>query len=207
MRAPGAGTRLMQTRVLMRWARYTRETEVSRRGRRKRRSDTGLQSRALVRYLGLRAMPRKTRSSRRILPKLRSAADRGVLFEAAFLLPTVSLALRTIGWARVQRFIERKPFKTARCSLEEARHIAGLVEAVTRRSPLENTCLQRSVVLWRVLRRRQFEAELRFGVRKADGVPQFHAWVEHDGEVLNDVQHVRERFSAFGLSRLEKEDS
>jgi hypothetical protein len=73
---------------------------------------------------------------------------------------------------------------------------------------MQHNCLQRSVVLWRVLRRRELEAELRIGVRKeAAGGRQFHAWVEHDGEVLNDVPHVRERFTTFGAARGEKEDS
>ena len=152
-------------------------------------------------------MPRRTRSARRIIAKLRSSADRRVLLEAAFLLPLVSLGMRTIGWVRVQRLLDREPSTPARQSVKEAQHLSALVEAVARRSPVQFTCLQRSVVLWRVLRRRELEAELRIGVRKETaGGRQFHAWVEHGGEVLNDVQHVREQFSIFGASRGKSED-
>ena len=153
-------------------------------------------------------MPRKTTSARRILAKLRSSADRRVVFEAAFLLPVVSLALRTIGWVRVRGFLDREPSPQARRSVDEAQHIALLVEAVARRSPVQHTCLQRSVVLCRVLRRRELEAELRLGVRKESaGDRQFHAWVEHAGRVLNDDQHVRDRYSSFGTDRGGREHS
>ena len=134
----------------------------------------------------------------RIWAKLRSPADRSVLFEAAFLLPVVFVGLRTIGWARMQRFLDR-PSAPVRRSVTEARHLAVLVEAVARRGPIRYNCLQRSVVLWRVMRGRGLEAQLRFGVRKeAPGDHRFHAWVEHAGEVLNDAPHVRERFTMFG---------
>jgi transglutaminase superfamily protein len=141
-------------------------------------------------------------SARRTLAKLRSSADRRVVFEAAFLLPVVSLALRTIGLVRVRRLLDRKPSQNPRRSVNEAQHLALLVEAVARRSPLQHTCLQRSVVLCRVLRHRELEAELRLGVRKETaGDRQFHAWVEHAGRVLNDDQHVRDRYSSFGTER------
>ena len=152
-------------------------------------------------------MARKTRSARQILAKLRSSADRRVLIEVAFLLPAVSLALRTIGWVRIQRLLDREPSMPTRRSLEEARHLSALVESMARRSPMQHHCLQRSVVLCQVLRRRELEAELRLGVRREPaGERHFHAWVEHDGEVLNDVQHVRALFTTFGAVRGEKEN-
>jgi hypothetical protein len=152
-----------------------------------------------MRYWGVGAMPWRTGSVRRILARLRSSADRRVLFEAALLLPVVSLGLRALGWRRVQQLLGRGTSMPARRSLEEARHVSALVEATARRSPIPYNCLQRSVVLWRVLRRRQLEADLRLGVRKETaGGHRFHAWVEHGGEVLNDVQGVRDRYSVFG---------
>lgn len=152
-------------------------------------------------------MPRRTWSARRILARLRSSADRQVLFEAALLLPVVSLGLRMLGWGRVQRLLGREASLPARQGVEQARHLSALVEATARRSPIRYNCLQRSVVLWRVLRRRELEAELRIGVRKgAAGGHQFHAWVEHGGEVLNDVEHVREHYSTFGAAQGEAVD-
>src|SRR5687768_1504707 len=123
-------------------------------------------------------MKPKTRSTRRILATLSDPGDRRALLEAAFFLPMVSLTPRTMGWKRVQRLLDRYPSTLARRSPTEARHLAALVEAVARRSPKQYTCLQRSVVLWRVLRRRGLEAELSIGVRKdAAGGHQFHAWI------------------------------
>ncbi|MCA1735535.1 MAG: lasso peptide biosynthesis B2 protein [Actinobacteria bacterium] len=139
------------------------------------------------------------------MTRLRSSVDRRVLFEATILLPLVSIALRTVGLARLQRFLERKPSLSVRRSADEARHLTALVDVVARRSPIQYNCLLRSVVLLRVLRRRDLEAELRFGMRKAGpGDIQFHAWVEHEGEVMNDDQHVRVNFIPFGADRKAK---
>jgi transglutaminase superfamily protein len=157
----------------------------------------------------MRAAARRRRlaSTLRIWATLRSSADRSVLFEAALLLPLVFVGLRTVGWLRMHRFLDR-PSAPVRRSIEEARHLAGLVEAVARRGPVRYTCLQRSTVLWRVLRRRGLEAELLFGVRnEGPGDHRFHAWVEHAGHVLNDTPDVRERFARFGTAPDEREGS
>lgn len=146
-------------------------------------------------------------STLRIWAVVRSPADRSVLFEAALLLPLVLVALRTVGWPRMRRILDR-PFAPGLPSIDEARHITGLVEAVARRGPIRYTCLQRSTVLWRVLRRRGLEADLLFGVQKeGPGDHRFHAWVEHAGHVLNDTPDVRERFTRFGTARDEREGS
>lgn len=149
-----------------------------------------------------------------MLMRLRSAGrkwarlpspDQRALVEAAILLPIVSLGLRTVGLKAIQRYLDRERSSPARQSLIEARRLAALVEAAARRSPMKHNCLQRSVVLWRVLRRRELEAELRMGVSgdRANG-RRFHAWVEHDGEVLNDVETVREHFVPFGTKSAEQ---
>jgi hypothetical protein len=47
-------------------------------------------------------------------------------------------------------------------------------------------CLQRSLVLLWLLRRRGIESELRIGVRKDGSALTAHAWIEMAGEFLND---------------------
>jgi hypothetical protein len=83
--------------------------------------------------------------------------------------------------------------------VDEATHVAELVELAARRGPWPANCLQRSIVLWALLRRQGISADLRLGVRKRPGmpVPDFHAWVELGDRVLNDRRDVRTEYAAF----------
>jgi hypothetical protein len=86
--------------------------------------------------------------------------------------------------------------------VEFAHRIAWVVDVAARRGPWPANCLQRSVVLWWFLYRRGVPTDLRIGVRRRPGTPSgeallFHAWVEHDGRVLNDAPNVGRRFATF----------
>lgn len=50
--------------------------------------------------------------------------------------------------------------------------------------------------MW-LLRRRRVSADLRLGAQLRDGGFAAHAWVEHDGTVLNDRPDVGGRFASF----------
>ena len=68
-----------------------------------------------------------------------------------------------------------------------AERLGRISGAVARRWPGEALCLQRSLVLLWLLRRRRIDAELRVGVRRTEGGLIAHAWVESDGKPLNDL--------------------
>lgn len=53
-----------------------------------------------------------------------------------------------------------------------------------RNSGISTTCLQRSLALYTVLRRRHIPAKLVIGVDALDRFPECHAWVETDGRML-----------------------
>jgi hypothetical protein len=86
---------------------------------------------------------------------------------------------------------------------DRARRLAWAVDAVERRVPWRANCLDRSVTLWWLLLRCGIASELRIGVRRRPGTPvgsrtlDFHAWIERDGDVLNDLPDVRQRFATF----------
>jgi hypothetical protein len=61
--------------------------------------------------------------------------------------------------------------------------------------PWPATCLRRSLVLWALLARAGEPAELRVGFRRERGAFEAHAWVEHQGRVLNDAPDVRKRYA------------
>ena len=76
----------------------------------------------------------------------------------------------------------------------EALRVARLVQLAADRGPVRANCLERSLVLWALLRRRGIDSDLRIGARKHGERLEGHAWVEWDGVVLNDADDAQERF-------------
>ncbi len=64
-------------------------------------------------------------------------------------------------------------------------------------APLRPSCLDRSFALWSLLRRYGIAGELHIGACKTDDRFAAHAWVELDGEVLNDSADVHQHYSRF----------
>ncbi len=131
-------------------------------------------------------------------------AERWLLVQALFLLPLTALALWVVGFRRWQALLSRlAPVRGVSASkdmaalIREGRSMARLVDAAARHGPYPAACLQRSLTLWWLLRRRGIDSYLRIGVRKEAGRLEAHAWVELRGWVLNDDSDVRTRFAAF----------
>jgi hypothetical protein len=148
----------------------------------------------------------QTRSER--LRRLRTRELlRGV--QALAYLPLAAIMLDRWGLQRVQqRLARRAPTRVTHIdaddrSLDEARRLAWVVDGTARRGPWKANCLQRSLVLWWFLLRRDVSSEIRIGVRRRPGAPSgsrqldFHAWVECQGLVVNDRVNVRELFATF----------
>ena len=57
------------------------------------------------------------------------------------------------------------------------------------------TCLVRSLTLWAMLLRRGISTDLRVGMRKTDGKIEGHAWLEYQGEPLNEDSAVIATYS------------
>jgi len=130
-----------------------------------------------------------------------SRRERSELARAWVELPAVGLALRLVPVRRILRTRcgAQSPVQLDGSGADEARHAARLVSAAARFSPFPSTCLTRSIVLSRLLRRRGLAAEIKIGVRR-DEVPfAAHAWVEVDGQPVTDAADVRERHAAFAV--------
>lgn len=122
------------------------------------------------------------------------------LLQAACILPGVALGVRLFGYKRTRGLLARlSPPPTAEPpDLQPATaELAWAVAVAAHHAPFATTCLQRSLTLWWLLRRRRIASELRIGVTKADGEFRAHAWLERDGAVLNDDVDVGSRFAAF----------
>ena len=112
------------------------------------------------------------------------------------LLITLALQWRGLRWTQTH-LAQRIPSVQAQHPTPES--IASIIHTVrlaVRYSPWSN-CLRKSLVLWYLLRCRGLNSELRIGMRRQDGVFQAHAWIEHQGQVLNDIQGIRQLYSTF----------
>jgi hypothetical protein len=116
--------------------------------------------------------------------------DKRRLLLAAALLPVASLLLRLFGFRRCQAWMARnaassRPRRDAGPAANDwakAANTARLVEMAARLT--RSSCLPRSLITWRLVRRQGLDCELRIGVRKRGDRIQAHAWVEMDGRSL-----------------------
>jgi hypothetical protein len=78
------------------------------------------------------------------------------------------------------------------------RRAAQMVAVACRLHPLRSSCLPRTIVLWSLLRRRGIDADVRIGAsNNSRGEFQAHAWLEWNGEVLNDAAEVGSQYLPF----------
>jgi hypothetical protein len=66
---------------------------------------------------------------------------------------------------------------------------------------VSSNCLERSLVLYRLLSQYGSNPRLILGVNRADGRIAGHAWIEKDGRAfLDDTEHSYERLAIFGVN-------
>jgi hypothetical protein len=72
-----------------------------------------------------------------------------------------------------------------------------MVCAAERHSIFRLTCLEESLALWYLLGRQNIWSSLRIGVRKHAENFEAHAWVEYQGEALNQPEELHQHYSPF----------
>lgn len=112
----------------------------------------------------------------------------------ACVLVAVKLGLAVLGFGRtlsVSKWLLRR--RGAECAsptvLGAAARRVALVAAFF---PGRALCLQQSLALWVLLRRRGVDADLRLGVQPYPWAA--HAWVEHRGEPINESPELVRSF-------------
>lgn len=127
-----------------------------------------------------------------------------VLMQTFLLLPLVGFGIKCFGFRGFYGAIanstpkkHRVQGKEGREGIKEARAIAKIIEIASRYGLYKPNCLQKSLLLWWLLRRGNIESELRIGVRKNEELLEAHAWVEYQGCVLNDRSDVDQDFAPF----------
>ena len=74
--------------------------------------------------------------------------------------------------------------------------IARMEAAAARHLPFQPNCLEQSLALWWLLRRRGIPADLRIGVRKDAANFEAHAWVEAGGSGIERIGRRTHPFRA-----------
>ncbi len=114
------------------------------------------------------------------------------------LLCAADLSLKTLGLRRSVRLARRlagKAVETGAPDRQSAMAAARVVSAAAAFYPGRAQCLEQSLVLFLLLRRRRIAAELRIGVQPFPFAA--HAWVEHDGRAINELEDFVTRLAPF----------
>jgi hypothetical protein len=131
-------------------------------------------------------------------------SERSSVLRAMALLPFTRIGLRVMGFRWCKEFIEHlvaqerhDPTLDAAIQFEMATRLTRAVRSAELHGPATPNCLERSMVLWFLLRRSGIGGELHIGARKIGPRFEAHAWVELNGEVLNDSADVHQHYSRF----------
>jgi len=130
-----------------------------------------------------------------------------VILQSPWVLLSTSIRLHRNGYQKTLDHVNRlhAPVVPAELQAGIARETAFALAVAVRFGPWRPLCLTRSLALAWFLKRRGIPCVLRIGVPRGTpmtkpGEPvtfSAHAWVEHEGIVLNDRQDIAGQFSAF----------
>jgi len=133
------------------------------------------------------------------------AKTRGIFLRAAVLLPVISLSLRVRGFRLTQQSLQNFSFfsnaekGSALSALEgePVRLAVRMVNAAARYGLGWPTCLEKSLVLWWLLRHEGIASCVRIGARMAGGKLEAHAWVEREGAAVNEPDEEHRHYATF----------
>ncbi|MCW6036216.1 lasso peptide biosynthesis B2 protein [Spirulina subsalsa FACHB-351] len=122
-----------------------------------------------------------------------SGRSRSCFLLALFALPLVTLSLQVLGLKRTQTLLNSLPtFPLANDALPTT---AEMVKVTARYT--STSCLPQALVLQTLLRCQGVDSVLRIGVRREGQQLEAHAWVEVQGQPLNQGTEVYEEYQVF----------
>jgi hypothetical protein len=128
--------------------------------------------------------------------------ERRIVLEAATGLIVTWVGLRLVGFPRWKRMLQLAAPRQTAARSENNSHstvadVLRMEEAAARNLFFSTNCLEQSLVLWWLLRRRGIGADLRIGARKDEQRFEAHAWVEFRGMALNSEGEDHLHFTPF----------
>ncbi|MCA9906771.1 MAG: lasso peptide biosynthesis B2 protein [Anaerolineae bacterium] len=129
--------------------------------------------------------------------QLFSADERNLFVLSVLLLVSIRGVMKLLGFRRTKNILERviAPQTQRTTNPELARVLARIVAMARRNLMFEATCLEHSLTLWLLLRRRGLAGKLVMGTRLQNGAFEGHAWIEYEGQVINDTADVTTRYA------------
>lgn len=129
-------------------------------------------------------------------------SSRWLLLQALLFFPLVILSLKFRGLKRTQSDLVRL-LPPGKILLQDSDRTSKIIQTISMVQLAAKyfqpwvKCVQKSLLLWGLLRHQGINSELRIGVKRDAETFEAHAWVEYEGFVLNDTQNVRDRFAMF----------
>lgn len=118
-------------------------------------------------------------------------------------LPCLRLLIRGVGFQRVHQYLWRNPPVSAQRAVggngacHAARNWTRHLDWAADRGVVRGTCLERSLLLGYLLRRQGWDVQLCFGAALRGDQCLGHAWLECQGDVVNDRADVAAAFTPF----------
>lgn len=111
---------------------------------------------------------------------------------AFFGFAMINIMLKTLGFSALCESVKGWPVSRMAAHSEAQQEICDAVDRATILYPKQAVCLQRSAITTCLLRQGGIEARMVIGCRK---IPfKAHAWVEVDGQVVNDKNSVQKTY-------------
>ncbi len=119
------------------------------------------------------------------------------------LLPLVKVSLRLRGFGKTQEWLQARLQRGQRTQSESAtstpkvEKTCRMVRTAVHYALPHAGCLEQSLTLWYLLGVQGISASVRIGIPKQTEPFEAHAWVEHEGVALNQLEQPHDHYVPF----------
>ncbi len=128
-----------------------------------------------------------------------------ILVNVYFLVPLLELAVKITGLKNTVRCLRVFASKKTKPDGDPRKLInqhSNFLNLYSKHFPFWGKCLAKSLALWFLLANRGIKTDLRFGMKKENGMLRAHAWLEFEGIPLATETEIQENYSFFSESIL-----
>ena len=131
-----------------------------------------------------------------------SYKDKIVVFNSIHNIIYSILILKFYGFKKSFDSISNKYklINNEKTNYSEIQKLSKLISGTANVLPIKLSCLQKSFSLWMMLRKVGIDSDLMIGINNITKDFSAHAWVELEGNVLNDKPDISNDFTVINLS-------